>query len=299
MNSEADQRGAEQRARWAAQGYVVPERKRRVWPWVVGVLALIFVLFTGCAVVVGAVLGDSGDEGPEPVAEPVAEPVEEVDEVEEAEEVEEVPEPVAIPDVVGMPGDEARDLIRDADLQADLEGDEGAVFSPGNWIVESTDPEAGTEIETGETVTLYLTRPEEEAAEEEPEETPEPEPTEAAEPDEDLFEISQLDLGEIIDTTVEWDIPTGLTRGTMATRAELDTLRAIEAAVEEYPEYDRITVIAWVETMDDFGNEGRAMGVVASYNRETVERINFDSPGAVNAWSIRDAGGGCRPVLCD
>ncbi|WP_152539227.1 PASTA domain-containing protein [Nesterenkonia sp. AN1] len=68
-------------------------------------------------------------------------------------------EPLTVPDVFGLPGDEARDLIEAAGLEPSLEAAESSVWQPSNWEVESTDPEAGIEVEEEDEVIVNLIRP--------------------------------------------------------------------------------------------------------------------------------------------
>lgn len=68
-------------------------------------------------------------------------------------------EPLTVPDVSGLPGDEARDLIEDFGLEPSLEATESSVWQPSNWEAESTDPAAGTEVEEEDEVIVNLIRP--------------------------------------------------------------------------------------------------------------------------------------------
>lgn len=68
-------------------------------------------------------------------------------------------EPLTVPDVSGLPGDEARDLIEDAGLEPSLEATESSVWQPSNWEAESTEPEAGTVVEEEDEVIVNLIRP--------------------------------------------------------------------------------------------------------------------------------------------
>lgn len=68
-------------------------------------------------------------------------------------------DPLTVPDVFGLPGDEARDLVEAAGLEPSLEAAESSVWQPSNWEVESTDPEAGVEVEEEDEVIVHLIRP--------------------------------------------------------------------------------------------------------------------------------------------
>lgn len=227
-------------------------------------------------------------------------------------------EPLTVPDVVGLPGDEARDLIEEFDLETSLESAESSVWQPANWEVESTDPEAGTEVEEEDEVIVNLVRPaedeeavvtEDDDEETEDEASSESEATAENDEDEDADEPEELpeerfDFREETwdgETTVwvEFDIDDHFTRGLAASAAEGHTLDGIEIASQEYPNYDRISVNAYGETVDNLGNEDRSILVVAVYERDTVERINFENRAMIDIWDARDAGGGCMPALCD
>lgn len=74
-------------------------------------------------------------------------------------------EPLTVPDVVGLAGNEAEDMLEEAGLEADLVAEEGSVWIPSNWEVESTEPSTGEEIELEAEVTVHLIRPDDDAAE--------------------------------------------------------------------------------------------------------------------------------------
>lgn len=206
---------------------------------------------------------------------------------------EEAPPPT-VPDVVGMAGDEARTAIEDEGFTVTFEAVESSVWQPANWEVESTEPGAGDELDEGGEVIAHLIRPEgegETAADEEATE----EPTEAA----SQFDFDVQDLGEHgVQVVATWDIPMGWSSETMARQAERDTLAALEEADAAHDDYDQIAINAYTETTDAYGNDDRSLVVIATYDRETVERINFDADGEIAVWSLRDGGGGCMPALC-
>lgn len=230
---------------------------------------------------------------------------------------------VEIPDVVGLPGDEARDQIRDANLDPSSESEDGAVFNPANWEVESTDPEAGATLEEGEEVVLHMVRPageedepeqvdeddavapeeEEEDASAADEEVESSEEEEDRPEDEEFYDINQSEFqdesGETVNQIlVEFEIRDNFTRNLIISGAENDTIDGILAAVEEYPDYDRISINAYGPTVDEYGNEDMSLLVIAAYDRATVEEINFDNRHMLDIWDLRDAGGGCMPALC-
>lgn len=68
---------------------------------------------------------------------------------------------LTVPDLKGMPGDEAHSALRELDLKIELvdaTGEDRRVMSRSNWEVQSSTPEAGEEVEAGATVTLHVTK---------------------------------------------------------------------------------------------------------------------------------------------
>jgi len=64
----------------------------------------------------------------------------------------------AVPDVVGLAGDEALAEITEAELTVTWDAGEDFVVLAGNWTVDAQFPAAGTEIGPGSDVTLTVTR---------------------------------------------------------------------------------------------------------------------------------------------
>lgn len=202
------------------------------------------------------------------------------------------PEPAEVPDVVGMPGNEARDIIQGEDFKTEMNALDGsAVFNTGNWEVESTDPTAGELVDQNSQVIVNLIRPEDEAQEQEEPESPaddEPEPA-----DEAQFEITydSDDYAEDGGTTfVRFEIADNFTQGLIASGAERTTFEALEAAIEEHPETGRVQVIGSFPTMDEYGNEETSDILQPVYLRETIDQINFDNWATIDIWSLRDGG---------
>lgn len=66
-------------------------------------------------------------------------------------------EPVAVPDLVGLPLNEARELADALELdEHDASGQDRGVWSPSNWTVAEQNPAAGTSVEPGSTVVVQL-----------------------------------------------------------------------------------------------------------------------------------------------
>jgi len=86
-----------------------------------------------------------------------------------ATKITEAPEPIAsetagtpIPDVVGMPGNDARDALLAAGFLVEFDADGKVVLMAGNWNVEAQSPAAGETGAAGDTVTLTVSKPEKE-----------------------------------------------------------------------------------------------------------------------------------------
>lgn len=88
--------------------------------------------------------------------------------------------PVVIPDLVGLPLPDAREALDGLDLDVEeVDAEERSIFSAANWLIESTDPVAGVEVDPGAALTLHLINVrdlDDEAASGEVEAEPEPEP---------------------------------------------------------------------------------------------------------------------------
>ncbi|WP_016697996.1 PASTA domain-containing protein [Actinoalloteichus spitiensis] len=111
-----------------------------------------------------ALVGCSNGEetSPDPAAPPPADQtVEEAPTSDPAEEG----EPVTVPDVTGLDGRDAEDALEEAGITEfeyrSVDPEDDIIVAPGNWVVEETDPEAGTEITTEDTVTLQVSKLEE------------------------------------------------------------------------------------------------------------------------------------------
>jgi PASTA domain len=66
----------------------------------------------------------------------------------------------SVPDVTGMPGDQARDQLTAAGFTVELTAADGSsVWKASNWSVDSQAPAAGAELEAGATVMLTVSKP--------------------------------------------------------------------------------------------------------------------------------------------
>lgn len=99
---------------------------------------------------------------------------------------------IEVPDVVGLKGDEASNILEQAGLEADFISEDGTVMMPSNWEVESTEPIAGDEASTESEVSVHVVRPE---SSEEPEESDEEEASEEEAVD-DVPEPQDDDIAE-------------------------------------------------------------------------------------------------------
>jgi len=145
---------------------------QRWWIWVlVGVTVFIVLPIGACTAAVGGLLAigaASGGSGtststaapvstapptpsatPSPSASPSTSPTPSPSDSEEESEL------VAVPNVVGMPGDEARDALEEAGFEVDWTNE--TVFAPSNWVVIS---QSATDAEEGAEIGLEVARPE-------------------------------------------------------------------------------------------------------------------------------------------
>lgn len=210
------------------------------------------------------------------------------------------PEPVDVPDVIGLAGDEAKDVLQESGLEPTLESEDSSVWSPENWEVASTNPEAGEVSAEGEEVTVSVVRPASNESEDQDEsENAEDDPSTPATEFTFTTEEVLLDVdtpGEYgTEILVTWDIEMGFTGSGTERIAKNDSFEAIQQAIDYEPNYDRISLNGYTETVDEFGNNDRSLAIIAAYDRQTVEQINFDNPENVDIWSINDDGAGCIP----
>lgn len=63
---------------------------------------------------------------------------------------------VAVPDVVGMTGDEAQAALTDAGLTVEWDAGDDFVALASNWTVKAQDPAAGAILDAGSAVTLQV-----------------------------------------------------------------------------------------------------------------------------------------------
>ena len=150
------------------------------------------------------------------------------------------------------------------------------------------------ESENGETIAEVDATDVPEATEaptEEPTDVPEPTPTlepEAAvrqaitdalrDSNRDVERVSEisLTLDEPPQIYVLWAINDNLTEEMLKGGAKLDVTNMLEAIAESGFEYDSVLVEGTFSLIDQFGNTSEDKVVRALYQRETVDRINFD-----------------------
>ena len=127
------------------------------------------------------------------------------------------------------------------------------------------------------------------SAADEPTPTPSMTAEEAADdqPIEDRFAIDELD-GVV---TVTFAIRDNFTKNMIASGAKQDTLDALRLVVEEYPDYSTIFIYGTFPIVDQYGNEDPEGEILfLTYQRATVDLINFDGIDPDNIWDIRDGG---------
>lgn len=73
-------------------------------------------------------------------------------------------------------------------------------------------------------------------------------------------------------------------------KAQQDTIDLLRATSESGVEYDRVFVQGMMPTTDKEGNTKPSMVLNAVYDKDTVEKINFDGVKKDNIWELRDSG---------
>lgn len=120
----------------------------------------------------------------------------------------------------------------------------------------------------------------------EPEETTAPEPEPEPTVEEPEFEITQQDGT----TRVHFEIEDAFFNSGITRNAQKQTLQGLQAAVEEFPEYESIHISGEFLTTDTYGNQGMSDLFNLRYTKETVDKINFDNIDSANVFKIYDAG---------
>ena len=116
-------------------------------------------------------------------------------------------EPIGVPDLAGLALGDAREMAEGLDLELDEvdgSGRDRSVFSPGNWLVVTQDPSAGTAVEPESIVVVTL----ENERDQEPEPEPADEPEQADEPD-DTDEPDEHEDEPERSTSLEADVSAG------------------------------------------------------------------------------------------
>lgn len=222
----------------------------------------------------------------------------------------------SLPDVTGAPADEARDELEEMDLEVEFDAGDSSVWDASNWEVESTEPEAGTDVEEGDEVTLHVVRPEDHdddgdggasGADAEGQDDAQDEELPAdidAQVDAlgdletfsegEVFFRSQEDGEEYATIFVSQEIERAeFISSTMCTYAREDTIEALEFARDSITEdYDRMQLefISRGEP-DATGSEPIIGLATVIYDRETVESVDSDHVSPANVWEARDEGG--------
>lgn len=161
-------------------------------------------------------------------------------------------------------------------------------------ISEAISP--STDDDATETPTPTATTPGPEAT------TPAPEPTEWASPLEQIEATSgpanvtvwqdpDNDGGDNGILWIEYDIGDNLTNNMIITGAQRDTWDLLEAVHESGIDYPRVFVRGTFPMQDEYGNVEDSVVVNAGYDRETVDKINFENQSVqAGLWDLMDEG---------
>ncbi|WP_261624626.1 PASTA domain-containing protein [Nesterenkonia marinintestina] len=221
---------------------------------------------------------------------------------------------VEVPDVVGLPGHEARDELEDAGFDVSLEAEESEVQNPANWEVESTDPEPGEDAQEGDTVTVTAVRPEgyeddtngdDDEGDDEATAEAEELPADIDAQVEALAGLETFEGGEVFHRTPEQGEeyhgifihqeyePADFFPSTLCTYAQEDTIEALEFARDNITEdYDLIRMEFITRGEADATGRQPIIGLATvTYERETVDSIDSEHVSPANVWEARDEGG--------
>ena len=87
---------------------------------------------------------------------------------------------------------------------------------------------------------------------------------------------------------IEWSINDNLTGGLRKSGAKRDVLGVLEAIRDSTVVVSRVTMRGSRSLVDVYGNVTEGDVVRASYDKETIDRINFENVRTDNAWIIAD-----------
>lgn len=210
---------------------------------------------------------------------------------------------VEVPDVIGLPGDEAEEALEDAGFNVEFSAEDSSVVEPANWEVESTDPESGAEVDEGSEVTATVVRPdgyeEDEAPADESTEIPDDIEGQAdGLGDLDTFKDAEVFFSEatgdypydiiFVDQEIEMD----LFVSTVCTKAQEQTIEALEFARDYIPgDYDQLSLSFITRGEPDATGDRPIIGIATVvYERDTVQSIDSDAVDIGNVWEARDEG---------
>lgn len=233
-------------------------------------------------------------------------------EAEEEAVAEEEDDQVEVPDVVGQPGDEAQDTLEDAGLDADFQTEDGSVWAPANWEVETTEPAAGEMADEDAEVVVNVVRPEEDEDEDEPEEDDEQatEEEEAEIPEGIeaqialLSEVRDFDEAEIyfsegdesfpystVEVSVE--VGAGWSESSMCRSARAQTMDGLEFMRDRVTDdYDQVRFSYHARSEPDATGDSSILPMAAvTYAHDTVQAIDDSAVTINNVWPAADEGG--------
>ena len=105
----------------------------------------------------------------------------------------------------------------------------------------------------------------------------------------DVERVRSIALNEVDrHLVIEWSINDNLTGGLRKSGAKKDVLEVLEAIRDSTVDVSRVTMRGSRSLADVYGNVSEGDVVRASYDKETIDRINFENVRTDNAWIIAD-----------
>lgn len=104
----------------------------------------------------------------------------------------------------------------------------------------------------------------------------------------DIPRLQEFDILEEVDLWVVWSINTSLTIGWIRDGAQADAFNILQAIHSTGFDYRSVALIGTFSMTDVYGNSEEADVISVTYNRETVERINWNNFSLDNVYTIAD-----------
>ena len=87
---------------------------------------------------------------------------------------------------------------------------------------------------------------------------------------------------------IEWSINDNITGGLRKSGTKRDVLGVLEAIRDSTIDFSQVTMRGSLRLVDVYGNANEGDVVRVSYDKDTMDRVNFDNVRTDNAWIIAD-----------